>query len=219
MRYARVDGLGVFLDLRTSTYRVLNEVATAMLESLIGVAPGAAALESEYDVDAATARAELERFASACVSGGFLQDGDSPAVERAAVPAGRLRGPRSARAWQALASTWSDLRGDGFGTTYERYARTPLAARGAPDLDASVRAFVRAENLWVSRRSPDDCLLRSLALFRFLRSEGAPAEHVIGVRRFPFVAHAWVECDAVTLPHDRVEAFTPLARLDLPVAA
>jgi Transglutaminase-like superfamily len=28
---------------------------------------------------------------------------------------------------------------------------------------------------------------------------GVPADHVIGVRRFPFQAHAWVECGGVRL--------------------
>ena len=220
MRYARVDGLGVFLDLRTSTYKVLNEVATAMVEALIGAGRSEAELESAYDVDPATARAELTRFAADCVAAGLLE-GAPPSGGRAAAadpPRKRLRGPRSARAWQALAGTADDLRRRGFAATYESYARIPAPA-GAGDAAAAVRAFVRAENAWFSRRSPDDCLLRSLALFRFLRAEGVHAEHVIGVQRFPFMAHAWVECAGTALPDQRVEQFTPLARIDLAGAA
>ena len=74
-------------------------------------------------------------------------------------------------------------------------------------------AFGRAENFFVVRRAPDDCLVRSLSLYRFLREAGSRAEHVIGVRRFPFQAHAWVECAGEVLMDTRAPYFTPLARM------
>ena len=39
-----------------------------------------------------------------------------------------------------------------------------------------------------------DCLPRSLAIYVLLRRQGVPAMLRIGVKRFPFAAHAWVEC-------------------------
>ena len=39
-----------------------------------------------------------------------------------------------------------------------------------------------------------DCLPRSLAIYVLLRRRGVPATLRIGVKRFPFAAHAWVEC-------------------------
>lgn len=39
-----------------------------------------------------------------------------------------------------------------------------------------------------------DCLPRSLAIYVLLRRQGVPATLRIGVKRFPFAAHAWVEC-------------------------
>ena len=39
-----------------------------------------------------------------------------------------------------------------------------------------------------------DCLPRALAVFVLLRRRGVPATLRIGVKRYPFGAHAWVEC-------------------------
>ena len=39
-----------------------------------------------------------------------------------------------------------------------------------------------------------NCLPRSLAIYVLLRRQGVPAVLRIGVKRFPFAAHAWVEC-------------------------
>lgn len=89
-------------------------------------------------------------------------------------------------------------------------------AKRAHSLARACAAFLKAENFYVSSRAPDDCLLRSFALFRFLLRSGLPAEHVIGVRRVPFAVHAWVECDGkVVLDDSPVRSgMTSLARLD-----
>ena len=39
-----------------------------------------------------------------------------------------------------------------------------------------------------------DCLPRALTLYLLLRGRGVPATLRIGVKRYPFGAHAWVEC-------------------------
>lgn len=39
-----------------------------------------------------------------------------------------------------------------------------------------------------------DCLPRALTIFILLRRQGVPATLRIGVKRYPFGAHAWVEC-------------------------
>ena len=39
-----------------------------------------------------------------------------------------------------------------------------------------------------------DCLPRALATYVLLRRRGVPATLRIGVKRYPFGAHAWVEC-------------------------
>ena len=52
---------------------------------------------------------------------------------------------------------------------------------------------VRTASRYYHRRGLD-CLPRSLAIYILLRRQGVPATLRIGVKRFPFAAHAWVEC-------------------------
>ena len=52
---------------------------------------------------------------------------------------------------------------------------------------------VRIASRYYHRRGLD-CLPRSLAIYVLLRRQGVPATLRIGVKRFPFAAHAWVEC-------------------------
>jgi hypothetical protein len=218
VRHAEVDGLRVVLDLRTETYRVLDDVASAWWAVLIGEARAAdalAELAARYDVGDDRLRADLTAFARRCTDEGLLECADATRAANAPVtPAGTARGgrPTAVRAFVALFATQRALARDGFRATYERYARLP-AGSPAPALGAALATFVRAENLFIARRAPDDCLMRSLALFRYLRSVNVAAEHVIGVRRIPFAAHAWVECGGVPALEDRSHAFTPLARI------
>jgi len=57
------------------------------------------------------------------------------------------------------------------------------------------------------------CLLRSSVLTRLLRQRGIRAEMVIGVRRSPLEAHAWVEVNGSVL-NDRAPIRTMYAVLD-----
>lgn len=60
-------------------------------------------------------------------------------------------------------------------------------------LERCLARFTASEVLIPHRRGTEDCLPRSLALYRYLRAHGVAAEFFIGVKRFPFQAHAWVE--------------------------
>lgn len=221
VRSATVDGLVVLLDLRTESYLVLDEVGSDMWEALRDapdLAGALAALEERYDVDPGRLRSDLDGFVARGRDQGLLHpaaaDGERDAARPARAPA---RAPTRMRAWRALLATSRDLSRHGLGTAYERVAATPLGEPAAtPGLVAdAVDAFLGAENLFLSRRAPDDCLLRSLALYRFLRSAGADAEHRIGVKRFPFGAHAWVEHDGEVLLGESGHAsgFVPIASL------
>ncbi len=204
VRFRAVDGLVVLLDLRTASYVVLDRVATAMWQVLTSHADEArrlAELAERFDAPGGVLRGDLDAFARDCLERGFLAP-EPPAP--AASPAGpergdAARGALAVRAWLSLLATSRSIARRGFSDTYRRYARLPRpASGGGEDVGALVsraeRAFSRAENFFVLRSAPRDCLPRSLALFRFLRSVGVPAEHCIGVQRFPFEAHAWVEC-------------------------
>ena len=77
------------------------------------------------------------------------------------------------------------------------YARLGACAKPRIDendlpaqLACAERALSLAENFFIIASAPKDCLPRSLSLYRFLLIAGVPADHVIGVRRFPFQAHA-----------------------------
>jgi hypothetical protein len=103
--------------------------------------------------------------------------------------------PNGLFAFSVLTFTALSLRFRGFSTTYGRHRTVvgmPVPGH-APALDSLIRPFLAAENFVFLRRAPNDCLVRSLALFSYLRWSGIPASHVIGIRRVPFAAHAWVE--------------------------
>jgi hypothetical protein len=220
VRHAEIGGARVVLDLRTESYRVLDEVATAMWRVLTGEEDRDEALDAlaaAYDVDRARLEADLESFARTCVDEGLLAPAGAADEQPAAPASAAAAKPRRASTRAALASLLATRRAldrDGFRATYERYAALP-AGDDPKRAAAALATFQRAENLFVAGRAPNDCLVRSLGLFRFLRSSGVPAEHVIGVTRFPFQVHAWVELDgtAVLDARSREFDFSPLARL------
>ncbi len=53
------------------------------------------------------------------------------------------------------------------------------------------RGVLAATTFYYRKRK--DCLPRALAVYYFLRRKGVPAMLRIGVKRFPFAGHAWVE--------------------------
>ena len=65
--------------------------------------------------------------------------------------------------------------------------------RSRRPLDVDLHRFVAVEGWVPSVLGERDCLPRSLGLFVYLRALGHDVRHVIGVARFPFSAHAWVE--------------------------
>ncbi|MCF7983504.1 MAG: lasso peptide biosynthesis B2 protein [Thiohalocapsa sp.] len=82
----------------------------------------------------------------------------------------------------------------GFASAYDWAAAVSLPGRPpSASLEADLRRFIAVEALVPSRRADRDCLPRSLALYVYLRCLGHEVRHVIGVGRFPFDAHAWVE--------------------------
>jgi len=85
--------------------------------------------------------------------------------------------------------------------------------RGPEPLDKVIRSFIRAENFICSDDGPNDCLARSLALYRYLRWRGIAATHQIGVRRVPFLAHAWVEVEGTGVMAPVPRGFQVLATL------
>lgn len=221
IRHKIVDERAVLLDLRAGVYVVLDRVATAMWDVSLCIGDPAQriiALERQFDAPAVQLETDLAAFTRDCVAKGFLQHSVAVFVERNR----RLRIHHSAltlRAWWTLLSTTNSLARQGFERTYGEYFRfaKPLVNRGQSDIliSRAERAFARAENFFVMRTAPKDCLPRSLALYRFLLSVGVAADHCIGVHRFPFEAHAWVECHGRVLldSPDFVRKHVELARM------
>jgi Transglutaminase-like superfamily/Coenzyme PQQ synthesis protein D (PqqD) len=202
VRVAIFDDVLILLDLHTAQYFLLDEVAKVMW----GLATTGAqreqaidALTVQFDAPADRIADDFDSFIKQCLTAGFLRP--QPPVRREPNP-NPIRSARKGlrvRAWYWLATTAIGLAVLGFTRVYRRceeLAVRPLDTRCAPPeefVERAEKAFLAAENLVVFRRAPEDCLPRSLALFGFLRSLGLPAAHIIGVRRFPVMMHAWVQ--------------------------
>jgi hypothetical protein len=206
IRFADVDNLIVILDFIGGDCHVLDPAATALWRNIV----------SDHDSD--NDPASREKFASDCISRGLLTTApksDRPRFDRS----GRaLPGPLTVKAWIALAGTAFSLRYSGLRRTYGALLRTSYPDQTPADpmlLRRAIAAFEHAENAFRFSRAPDDCLPRSLALYRYLRSLGLPAVHVIGARRVPiFSFHAWVEVEGTVVLDDvRVKEKTPIACL------
>ncbi len=79
-------------------------------------------------------------------------------------------------------------------------------------VDRILEAVRTATRYYFRRRL--DCLPRSLTIYLLLRRRRMPASLHIGVKRYPFGAHAWVECFGEVLDDPantwRHEPYTPI---------
>lgn len=77
-----------------------------------------------------------------------------------------------------------------------------------------VRLAVAVQRVLAPFPNDSRCLVRSLVLLSLLERRGVAGRLVIGVRPGPeFAAHAWVECDGVSLLPDGEGEFAPLTVL------
>lgn len=221
-----IQGFLIALDLRTERYSIFDPVATSMLKALIATDnedDAVGSLQAAFVVERARLETDLREFRRRCLDDGWLGETALPrkaATCREVVATGRPRAP-VLTAWYHLLQTAYALSTKSLAQVHDEYARLPVIHRSFADtdksrlLDQSLSAFSTAENFFINRRAPKDCLPRSLALFRFLRSMGLAAEHCIGVRRVPFEAHAWVEFrnQAVLDNPSRLSTFSVIVRI------
>ncbi|MGJ8625866.1 MAG: lasso peptide biosynthesis B2 protein [Sulfitobacter sp.] len=85
-------------------------------------------------------------------------------------------------------------------------------------IDDPISSFRRAESVLPSLKGDLDCLPRALGLFAFLRHAARAPELVIGVKRYPFTAHAWVEIDGTPMLENdqeslRIASFQQILRV------
>ena len=105
----------------------------------------------------------------------------------------------------------------GFPRMYRFVRRWSVAMSVAPRpphqvVERTLEAVQTATRYYWRRRL--DCLPRAMATYLLLRWQGLPATLCIGVKRYPFAAHAWVECFGEVLGESRTswchEAYVPI---------
>lgn len=216
VRHVEVDGSRIVLDLSTASYLTIDRIGSAFWSALTGEDDRDAVLDElggRFGVGREVLDTDLAAFADrACRAGLLTARADLPSPPRRAPSRGSSNGLYS------LAATAYRLRRHGLARTYDRYARFRRGAARQP-LDDALDRFHFAENFFVAAKAPQDCLPRSLALFRYLVARGFDARHVIGVRPVPFLAHAWVEVGDRALLGPSGIAFRPIARLHATAAA
>ncbi|MBB6228097.1 hypothetical protein FHS79_002282 [Polymorphobacter multimanifer] len=207
------------LDLGSQRYSVLDELATSLWSVLTrdGNDEGdLAQLAADYGVSRAEINRSLEAFAAEQVKAGWLcTPGASNPPPAPVADAGIALRTGSVAALGAIVATALSLRVRGFGPTYRALAerRWPAAVERGGVVAVVGRPFLAAENVILFRRGANDCLVRSLSLYRYLRASGVAATHVIGVRRIPFAAHAWVEVDGQGVLAPAPQGFARLATM------
>lgn len=120
-------------------------------------------------------------------------------------PAGNL-GERvgAAVAWIGLLAVDIFLKVAGFEKFYRVLRAYPTVGRPPEDQDVARRicaAVDRAATYYFKRAW---CLQRSATTVCLLRLRGIAAELVIGARKMPFAAHAWVEIDGQILNNNPI---------------
>jgi hypothetical protein len=166
-------------------------------------------------------QADFASFTQKCLTESFITESQTPSlppskVSREGFPARRFL---TIRAWWKLWRVTRSLSQQGFSKVYNAALHQPkfeeIRNGREARLSAALKAFARAENFFHLKKAPQDCLPRSLALFRFLHSIGLAVEHRIGLQQFPFLAHAWTEYHGEVLHDDprNQERFTVIAKI------
>jgi hypothetical protein len=110
-------------------------------------------------------------------------------------PAVHARAPRALACAATLALLRLALRTAGLKRTVAAARRlggdrAPIGSDPEELVRTTTRRIAAAAAFFPGRA---ECLEQSLALFVLLRRRGVPVELRIGVQRYPFLAHAWVE--------------------------
>ncbi len=100
------------------------------------------------------------------------------------------------RAVSCLTRARGNLRDFGLAQTVD-WAERHQAITTQRSLESALNAFRFVEGILPNRKGDLDCLPRSLALFSMLRGYGFAVCHKIGLHRYPFAAHAWVENEGI----------------------
>ena len=120
------------------------------------------------------------------------------------------------RAVLAMLSVSVTLRAFGLAATIRRFS-PQRATKGMSPLDVGRYQEVLSAFQWVDRLFDQNraCLTRSLALRHILIAHGLCPTLVIGVKLYPFSAHAWLQDQELLVNDsmDRVQVYRPIAVL------
>jgi hypothetical protein len=216
VHWVNADGGAILLDLVHDRYLALDEEAAAIWR-LISHAAG----DASADADTVMRHILAWRSRGLVVEERSSRTVQSKPIGRAAVveyPFDADARPRPADVWFALYNRWwadRALTRRGIAEALRRLAHAARVRRPVPPLSTCARVVAghRRVGGWFAYRG-HDCLPRSLALARALRMTGFDADLCIGVRTFPFGAHAWVELGdaAVDETPDRISEYALIAR-------
>lgn len=88
----------------------------------------------------------------------------------------------------------------------------PAPATGAVSTEPLARTYAAFDTVlpWIPLEG--QCLQRAYMLSRHLRTHGHAADWILGVRTWPFLAHAWAQAGSVVVGDslERIRTFTPI---------
>lgn len=212
VRWVEHSEYTILLCLNSGAFLGLNGTAKIVWGSLItgsSVLETAQHLSSEYNVDLQRALVEVQIFLESCKEKSLIASMNSSTEDR--IPTGKDRSPSVKpsilRAAIIIFITRAKLRFSGFARAYwdTEFISEKHETKNDADINSiknSLDVFLTAEGLLPYNRSHHDCLSRSLSLYRFLRTTGAPVRHHIGIREHPFESHSWVTFQSDPLLND-----------------
>jgi hypothetical protein len=224
VRFACDDDGAVVLDLRSGRYLVFNPVGGAVLSGVkrgLPLAEIASELATKCNVPLERVSTDVDRFSTQLLSMGLItratakvhageqqrsaEVGEEPSL---AVPLNELapQAPSAAFPWVLLAylgliTIDVALRLFGFARMYRllRWRQARVRPHDLGRVRGLARAVDRAAAFYFKRAW---CLERSFVTVLLMRLRGWPAQLVLGAKRMPFGAHAWVELNRIVVNDD-----------------
>ena len=236
MFLAECGGNGVLLDLVADRYLALDPMSTAIWKYLSDdykVGPISTSIARDFALDYKSAEIEVVAQLRVWREWGLIVPADAPPPAR--LPADRPTGePATGRVSSAeleaitcslaharillIAKAWThwSLKVAGLASTLVKLQRMasspPRSAMFEDDVLRMLKTYRMLRLSWTDGRA--DCLVRSIQLARALRAIGVTTELCIGVDRFPFRAHAWLELSGrvVSETQPELQCFVVVAR-------
>jgi len=218
--YILIDGEAILLNRKTGKYLGLNAVATHIVEMFNGasnIQQITSALAADYNISIELARKDINNFVQEAKAFDVVVLYDTPQHESKTSTATRANGQAPIRhnsfpqaRFKAgpfliirayLCLLMIDLRFQI--TEFDRVVKwvatdsgskgtaTPDPEIAAKSISQVCHAVQTAARFYYRKRR--DCLPNAMLAYYLLRRQGVPVNFCIGVTKFPFKGHAWVE--------------------------